>query len=541
MEVIFILTGYLLIKTHVKEAIPLWGMSYYERIKTTGLYGHSHARACAKCNKEVSMKSIFRKRNPDVEALFNKAGDKSKVMCVAFDYAKKSHTCIICDGEGRQLRKVFDVENNKQGLDFLLAIVNGLCRKHNIKREHVFCGGEDCGSYAFNFIHALASRSFLVVGINTKQAKNERENNKASTDLIDTIGVAGMMIKMRGRTIGVATENVHGLKRLRRQRGAVLKAQSACKHRIYRVVDELFPGFLDPELSGIIPFGNASLWLMEERFSASEIHMRQKPSLVKRLRSFNLKDPEGAANKLKLLTETILPPAESMVPSLQRSLTEENNIFSMLNESIHKLDSDIAKQLAGTPGAMLTTMPGIGLRWAPGLYVELGDPARRRNVHSMAALGGIVPNMKQTGGPMKPGVTLHRTKNCSSFLKHILMSSAISVARYGHPEIREAYQADKDMGRDARSRLAQHVLRVSLHIIDKQTFYLPPSLHKNGSRDKILEYYKMMWPKVLVKWRDCGAICEAVAEGSPLRQWRDMVQELYGLELSIKSPQSGRK
>ncbi len=274
------------------------------------------------------MSSIFKKRNPDVEDLFQKAGDKSKVMCVAFDYAKRSHTCIICDGEGRQLHKRMDIDNNQAGLDFLLNnIIAGLCRKHHIKHEHIFLGGEDCGSYAFNFIHALVSRGFLVVGINTKQAKNERENNKASTDLIDTIGVAGMMIKMRGRTIGAAIENVHGLKRLRRQRGAVLKAQSACKHRIYRIVDELFPGFLDTELSGIIPFSNASLWLMKERFSAPEIHMRQKPSLVKHLRRFNLKDPEGGANKLKLLTKTILPPAESMIPSLQRSLTEENNIY----------------------------------------------------------------------------------------------------------------------------------------------------------------------------------------------------------------------
>jgi len=49
------------------------------------------------------MRSIFRKRNPDVEALFEKAGLASKVMCVAFDYAKKIHTAVVCDGMGRRL------------------------------------------------------------------------------------------------------------------------------------------------------------------------------------------------------------------------------------------------------------------------------------------------------------------------------------------------------------------------------------------------------------------------------------------------------
>lgn len=487
------------------------------------------------------MGSIFRKRNPDVEALFEGADSASKVMCVAFDYAKSIHTGVICDGTGRQLRGVFNVDNNRKGLDFLLGVVSGLCRKHRIAREYVFFGGEDCGAYAFNFIHALASRGFLVVGMNTKQAKDERENSHASTDLIDTVGVAGMMIKMRGRTIGVATERVHGLKRLRRQRGAVLKAHAASAHRTYRIVDELFPGFLTYESSGITPFSRASLWLMEKRFSAAEIHARKRPTMERKLREFTIKDPEGVVNKLKALAETALPPAEAMIPALQRSLAEELSIYRLLSGSLRGLDTDIAKQLAQTPGAMLTTMPGIGLRWAPGLYAELGDPIRRRNVDSMAALGGIVPRIKQSGGPDKPAVVGHRRKACSRFLKHVLMSGAISISQYGHPEMREAYQTDKALGRDARTRLAQKLLRVALHIIDHQNFFLPPSLHQESTHDQRRAYYAKMWPKVLIKWRDSGAILEAVAEGTPLRQWRDMAQEIYDIELSIKSPQTGRK
>ena len=280
---------------------------------------------------------------------------------------------------------------------------------------------------------------------------------------------------------------------------------------------------------------------MEERFSAAELHSRQTPTLVRKLREFSFRDPEGVAAKLKTLAETALPPSEAMIPALQRSLAEELGIYRMLGSSIHGLDTDIAKQLAGTPGAMLTTMPGIGLRWAPGLYVELGDPMRRRNVDSMAALGGIVPRLKQTGGPDKPAIVGHRRRGCSSFLKHVLMSGAISMSQYGHPEMREAYQTDKALGRDARTRLAQKLLRLTLHIIDHQTFFLPHSLYQGGTRDKIRAYYARMWPKVLVKWRDSGAILEAVAEGAPLRLWRDMAQELYDLELSLKSPQTGRK
>jgi len=68
-----------------------------------------------------------------------------------------------------------------------------------------------------------------------------------------------------------------------------------------------------------------------------------------------------------------------------------------------------------------------------------------------------------------------------------------------------------------------------------------PGAMLTTSRDQVREYYRLMWLKVLIKWRDSGAILDAVAEGAPLRQWRDMAQELYDIELDLRSPQTGRK
>jgi transposase len=487
------------------------------------------------------MQSIFKRRNPDVEALFQSAGQPQKVMCVAFDYAKAAHTAAICDGTGRRLRGAFNVLNNLPGLDFLLGIVAGLCRKHRMTLKHVFFGGEDCGPYAFNFIHALVKRGFLVIGCNSKLAKHERENTTASTDAIDTVGVAGLMLKMKGRTIGPQSEDVHVIRRLRRQRGALVKAHSASAHRLHGLVDQLFPGFFDEKRSGLTPFSRVSLWLMEERFSAEEVHARKRPALLLKLRELCCADPEGGADKLKVLAEEALPAPARMIPSLQRCLREELALYRALAGSIHALDNDIAKTLAVTPGAMLTTIPGIGLCWAAGLYCELADPLRRRHVDSMCALAGIVPGAKQSGGPEKPAVTRHRTKQCNHFLKAILVSAAVSVAQYGHPEMREAFRTDKALGRDARMRLARQLLRISLYMVDHQTFFLPPSLHRGGTPEAIRDYYLHMWPKVLIKWRDAGAILEAVADKSPLGVWRHMAEELYGIELSTKSPQTGRK
>ena len=121
------------------------------------------------------------------------------------------------------------------------------------------------------------------------------------------------------------------------------------------------------------------------------------------------------------------------------------------------------------------------------------------------------------------------------------MSSAVSISHYGLKEMREAYRSDKQSGRDAKARMAQKLLRISLHILDYGNFFVPPSMMKECSDQQMAEYYKMMWPKVLIKWRDMGAILEVTTEGSPLREWRDMAQDLYKIKLALKSPQTGRK
>jgi len=47
------------------------------------------------------------------------------------------------------------------------------------------------------------------------------------------------------------------------------------------------------------------------------------------------------------------------------------------------------------------------------------------------------------------------------------------------------------------------------------------------------QYYLMTWPKLRVKWRDVNALDIAFDNDMPLGQWRNMIQELYGIELKL--------
>lgn len=485
------------------------------------------------------MSSIFTRSNPAIEKVFAEAGSPGKVMCIPMDYAKKSHAALACNGDGMKLKKAFNVHNTPEGVQYVLKIADGLCRKHHIEPEHVIFAGEDCGGFCFNFVHALASKGRLIVGLNAREAAEERENQIASTDKLDLLGIASLVIhKKRGRTIGAEHGSAAVLRRLTHHRNSLVKSRSASAHRTHHLVSQLLPGFLDEDQSGISPFSQASLWLMSERFSPKQIHARPSNVLLRKFRSLQVHEPQATVRKLKELSESVLPPPPSLCECLQTCLSNEAEAYRALDSCVSRLTLDIARRLAPTPGAMLTTVPGVNIVTGSGVYAELGDPARRQPIHRMTSFAGIVDRLKQTGGPDKAARSLGRSRRGNKDVKKLIVDSAIKMGQFGHPEIKSEYSRRDSAGQDVRFTMGRRMLRIYLRLIDHCDFFLPPSLLKNPNRDALREYYQQAWTKTLIKWRNAGAIREAFAPGTPLEEWRCMLNELYGLDLSNKSPQA---
>jgi hypothetical protein len=70
--------------------------------------------------------SIYPDRSQELLALFEKAGNPSKLMCVPIDYAKKDHLVMFCNGNGEVLRKPFSVKNSVDGVKYLVDQVTVL-------------------------------------------------------------------------------------------------------------------------------------------------------------------------------------------------------------------------------------------------------------------------------------------------------------------------------------------------------------------------------------------------------------------------------
>ena len=217
-----------------------------------------------------------------------------------------------------------------------------------------------------------------------------------------------MLLAKRGRSITTEASNQKVLRHFTRHRASLVNAQTASKLRIHTLVDQLLPGFLDEKQSGLSPFCRASLWLMEERFSPAQIRARRTSSLNHHLQLLNIKKPEPTVEKLKALAASVLPPPPALVGALQYSLSREISVLRALEENIQQLHLQIVLALVLTPGAFLTTLKGVGITLAAGIYAELSDPVHLQGVSRTASFAGLVPRTRQTGGPDKPARSCRR-------------------------------------------------------------------------------------------------------------------------------------
>ena len=482
----------------------------------------------------MKKRNVFQNQSQEILSLFEMAKDRSKVMCIPIDYAKKDHMAMLCDGNGRIIRKPFSINNSPEGKDYLVDQVKKSCRHHGISLQHIVFGGEDCGSYTDNFISTLRSENWLVAGVNAHDAKTQRENMQASTDRLDLLGICKMILSCRGNCSPAQSGNYLDLRTLVRQRRKMVNMTTGVKNRIHTVVDQIFPGFLNEKNSGILPFSQCSLLLMEDRFSVHQILRRRRSTLTKLLTRCAIHQPDNCARKLQQYATQVLKPPEHHLVTLQISLKQQVKLLNCLQESTEQLEKEVAESLAQTQGAFLTSIRGIGIILAAGVCAEIGDPNKQKSLSNLVSYSGIIPRVKQTGGIQGKPQTKKVGKRCNRILKDYVVQSASHIGLHGPEDLMSDYKRRDTQGQHADFGMSRRYLRMAMGLMRTSQTYLPKSLRgKKSSMKGRGQYYLMTWPKLRGKWRDANALDIAFAKDMPLGQWRNMIQELYGIELKL--------
>jgi transposase len=482
----------------------------------------------------MKKKNIFQNQSQEILTLFEIAKDRSKVMCVPMDYAKRDHMVMFCNGNGKIIRKPFSIKNSLDGKHYLVDQVTKSCRHNGINLQHVLFGGEDCGSYADNFITALRSDNWLVAGVNAHDAKTYRENLQASTDCLDLLGISKMLLNCRGNCSPAQSGVYLDLRMLVRQRRKLVNMTTGVKNRIHTIVDRIFPGFLDENKSGIAPFSKCSLLLMEDRFSAPQIHRRRGPTLTKLLSRQGVQKPDHCVEKLQKLATQSLRPPEQHIATLQISLKQQIKLFTCLQESIQQLYEEIAHHLAQTQGAFLTSIQGIGIVLAAGVSAEIGNPDKQKFLSKIVSYSGIIPKVKQTGGIQGKTKISKVGKRCNHILKDYVVQSASHMRLHGPKDLMSDYKRRDAQGQHADFGMARRYLRLAMGLMRTYQIYLPKKLRspKINMKERAA-YYLMVWPKFREKWRMAGSLDIAFDKDMPLGQWRNIIQQLYNIELYL--------
>ena len=478
--------------------------------------------------------SIYPDRSQELLSLFEQAGNHSKVMCVPIDYAKKDHLVMFCNGSGEVLRKPFSVKNTSDGVKYLLNQVSRSCRHRHIQPEHVFFGGEDVNSYAENFANTLRANGWLVANVNAHDAKKQRENLQASTDRVDLMGIATMLLNRRANCCPAQSGVYRNLRTLVRHRKKLVKMKTEVRNRIHTIVDRLFPGFLNEKKSGITPFSNSSLYLMQDRFSAPQISRRRRPTLVRNLEKVKTPKAEQVAAKLQQHAAQALTTPDEYTATLQISLASHVVHYRCLLDGAQQLVKEMALLLAQTQGAFLTSVKGIGIVLASGVTAEIGDPLAQRSTNRLASYAGIVPKVKQSGGSQGSSITGRVSKRSNHLLKDFVVQSAFHIGRYGPKDLRDDYKRREAAGQHADFGMARRFVRMAMCLMRTSQIYLPLYLRSTHVEPELrADYYLKMWPYLRDKWSKTGAIDMAFAKDKPLGQWRFIVKELYGIKLKL--------
>ena len=506
--------------------------------------------------------------NPRLDAIFSAVNDRKRILIVALDYAKPSHTVLFANGLGDQIRAPFDVHNNRVGCDFLIEAIKRTAKKRNIKAEHVIISGEGSPSFARLFLANLQRRSkYELYQVHATDAKERRPSNLASTDKSDLVGIAQCVLERRARslrplhttpnysTIPTQTPNQKPfllrsyedlfadalpLRELTRTRHRLVQLQTKAGNTIHALVDQLFPGFLAKK-SPICAFTKASIKLLESNFfSAEQIARKQHATLLQFLAGCQTRDLRNSISQIIELAKQANPADPAMRGVLQINLKAQVALYRVYKEQVTKLDHEIEQRMIHSPTSLLLSLGGIGITLAAGIYAELGASLVLHPSRQLCAYAGVVPRSKQSGGPDKEAQQGKTPIGCNRILKNHLVQAANQIGQHGPSDLKETYQNLSANGQHADFAMARRLLRSFRFMMIHQVIYLPAE-HRSPNKyncETLAESYVEIWSKLALKWPNRANFSKACQPDNPLGLWAQIQQSMFTglLDCSFELP-----
>lgn len=158
--------------------------------------------------------------------------------------------------------------------------------------------------------------------------------------------------------------------------------------------------------------------------------------------------------------------------------------YAHLQGAIQATEARLDAAAAGHPSvALLTSIPGVGVRTAEAVVAFLGDPSRFASGKEVGAYAGLVPRQYQSGETDRRG---RITKRGPSLLRKLLVQCAWAMLRYNE-WARATYARLSRGGKTRRKQavvaLARRLLVVCWAMLKKDERWRPPSEEASVTTD----------------------------------------------------------
>ncbi|MGO5116354.1 IS110 family transposase [Candidatus Avoscillospira sp. LCP25S3_F1] len=376
------------------------------------------------------------------------------MITVGIDVAKEKHDCFILSSEGEVLADVFTIQNNAEGFNQLLQVIQS-CASPIDKMK---VGLEATGHYSYNILGFLLEKglpTFVINPLHTNLYRKSLSLRKTKTDRVDARTIATMLMSDVGlKSYTDTSYHNEELKSLTRYRFDKVKQRAKLKSSITRLVCILFP-----ELEKLVPTLHiASVYaLLLEYPGAKQLAGANLTHLKAVL--YEASKGRYGRDRAIMLRDAARNSIGSYMPAKSLELKHTIRSIQVLDAEIEEIETEIEKLMEQIQSP-ITSIPGIGSRMGAMILAEVGDFSNFDSADKVLAYAGLSPSTYQSG--RMNNCYAHMEKRGSRYLRYAIFNATKYVC-YWDPIFKAYLEKKRSEGKHynvAISHAAKKLVRL---------------------------------------------------------------------------------
>lgn len=376
------------------------------------------------------------------------------IITVGIDVAKEKHDCFILSSEGEVLADVFTIQNNAEGFNQLLQVIQS-CASPIDKMK---VGLEATGHYSYNILGFLLEKglpTFVINPLHTNLYRKSLSLRKTKTDRVDARTIATMLMSDVGlKSYTDTSYHNEELKSLTRYRFDKVKQRAKLKSSITRLVCILFP-----ELEKLVPTLHiASVYaLLLEYPGAKQLAGANLTHLKAVL--YEASKGRYGRDRAIMLRDAARNSIGSYMPAKSLELKHTIRSIQVLDTEIEEIETEIEKLMEQIQSP-ITSIPGIGSRMGAMILAEVGDFSNFDSADKVLAYAGLSPSTYQSG--RMNNCYAHMEKRGSRYLRYAIFNATKYVC-YWDPIFKAYLEKKRSEGKHynvAISHVAKKLVRL---------------------------------------------------------------------------------